>query len=136
MPMVTVVDEEVVRLLAAQPEDEALWVGARDLAAAGWEQKPAGLCRGPICIPLPADGRFHRGDGAVDLAALARHRGQSVVHDEEGLVWLFGMPGETLARTRESLDAPDFTLPDLDGQLHSLSQHRGKKVVLASWASW
>ena len=32
--------------------------------------------------------------------------------------------------------APDFTLPDLDGKLHSLSDYRGKKVVLMSWASW
>jgi peroxiredoxin len=36
----------------------------------------------------------------------------------------------------QSLDAPDFSLPDLDGTLHSLSQHRGKKVLLATWASW
>jgi alkyl hydroperoxide reductase subunit AhpC len=32
--------------------------------------------------------------------------------------------------------APDFTLPDLDGNLHSLSDHRGEKVVLLSWASF
>ena len=35
-----------------------------------------------------------------------------------------------------SLDAPDFSLPDLDGKMHSLSEHRGKKVLLVSWASW
>jgi len=35
-----------------------------------------------------------------------------------------------------SLEAPDFTLPDLDGKLHSLSDYRGKKVLLMSWASW
>ena len=35
-----------------------------------------------------------------------------------------------------SLEAPDFTLPDLDGRLHSLSDYRGKKVFLVSWASW
>ena len=32
--------------------------------------------------------------------------------------------------------APDFTLPDLDGKLHSFSELRGKKVFLATWASW
>ena len=32
--------------------------------------------------------------------------------------------------------APDFTLPDLEGRLHSLSEHRGKKVLLVTWASW
>ena len=32
--------------------------------------------------------------------------------------------------------APDFTLPDLDGNLYSLSDFRGKKVFLLCWASW
>lgn len=26
--------------------------------------------------------------------------------------------------------APDFTLPDQDGTMHSLSQYRGRKVIL------
>jgi peroxiredoxin len=32
--------------------------------------------------------------------------------------------------------APDFTLHDLDGNQVSLSQFRGKKVILNFWASW
>ena len=32
--------------------------------------------------------------------------------------------------------APDFTLKDLDGQLVSLSQFKGKVVLLDFWASW
>ena len=28
------------------------------------------------------------------------------------------------------------TLPDITGKLHSLSDFRGKKVFLATWASW
>ena len=32
--------------------------------------------------------------------------------------------------------APEFTLPDLDGQQVSLSDYRGKRVVLFMWASW
>jgi peroxiredoxin len=35
-----------------------------------------------------------------------------------------------------SLEAPDFALPDLDGKMHSLSDYRGKKVFVVSWASW
>src|SRR5439155_1238873 len=29
-----------------------------------------------------------------------------------------------------------FTLADLDGRLHTLSNHRGKKVLLVAYASW
>ena len=40
------------------------------------------------------------------------------------------------ARELRSLDAPDFTLPDLDGRLHGLADHRGKKILLIAFASW
>ncbi|MBQ3913585.1 MAG: peroxiredoxin [Lachnospiraceae bacterium] len=31
---------------------------------------------------------------------------------------------------KEGTKAPDFTLPDQDGKLHSLSEYRGKRVIL------
>ena len=33
-------------------------------------------------------------------------------------------------------EAPDFTLPSLDGRQVSLSSYRGKKVIVFMWASW
>ena len=33
-------------------------------------------------------------------------------------------------------EAPDFTLPSLDGSPIRLSDYRGKKLVLFMWASW
>ena len=33
-------------------------------------------------------------------------------------------------------EAPDFTLPSLDGGEVRLSDYRGKKLVLFMWASW
>jgi peroxiredoxin len=47
--------------------------------------------------------------------------------------------GEGAARRSDalaSLQAPDFELPDLDGHLHRLSDCRGRRVFLATWASW
>jgi cytochrome oxidase Cu insertion factor (SCO1/SenC/PrrC family) len=32
--------------------------------------------------------------------------------------------------------APDFSLPDLEGRKWSLSQFRGRPVVLFFWATW
>lgn len=89
----------------------------------GWEAKPYGLCRGEVCVPFPLE------DGRVDVRAFAKRLNQPVV--QEGDVWAFGEP-----RRAVTLEAPDFTLPDVDGRLHSLSETRGKKVMLVSWASW
>ena len=33
-------------------------------------------------------------------------------------------------------EAPDFMLPDLAGVPHRLSDLRGQKVFLTTWASW
>jgi hypothetical protein len=62
--------------------------------------------------------------------------GQPVVTDAEFNVSCFGEAASERKRMLTSLDAPDFTLPDLDGKMHSLSDYRGKKVFVVSWASW
>ena len=138
MPATVLVDDTVVTL-TANAEDDALWLDAAELAGSlGWELTPAGFCRGPECVPVPPgrEAEFVRADGRVNLAALARHRGQPVVHDEDRAVWALGRSGEARRATRASLEAPDFALPDLDGRIHRLSEARGTKVLLASWASW
>ncbi len=33
-------------------------------------------------------------------------------------------------------DAPDFTLTDIEGKEHKLSDYRGKNVLLTFWATW
>ena len=43
----------------------------------------------------------------------------------------------TMAATELKQDlAPDFTMYDIDGNAHKLSDFRGKPVVLNFWASW
>ena len=115
-----------------------LWLSADDLRrVSGWEFKPQGFCKGDVCMPVP-DARKSEffASGQFNLAALANLLGQPVVSDEQHHAWCFGEAASERKRTLTSLDAPDFSLPDLDGKMHSLSQYRGKKVLLVSWASW
>ena len=46
------------------------------------------------------------------------------------------MTANTRAAVNVGDEAPDFTLPSLDGSEVRLSDYRGKKVVLFMWASW
>jgi hypothetical protein len=122
----------------AEVAGDALWLSAGDAeAAAGWVAKTEGLCRGEVCVPLPAgrEREFVRGS-RVNVAALWRHLGRPVAHSERGHVWALGGSARDRAATLRSLDAPDFTLPDASGRPHSLSDYRGKKVFLVTWASW
>jgi hypothetical protein len=75
-------------------------------------------------------------EGLLDLAGLARYLGQPVVHDTAHDVWVIGESADDLREGLRSLEAPDFTLPDLEGRPHRLSDHRGAKVFLVTWASW
>src|SRR5262249_19657929 len=62
--------------------------------------------------------------------------GRPVAIDLEEQAAYVGISAAERAKALASLEAPDFTLPDLDGRMHSLSQHRGKKVLLVAYASW
>jgi hypothetical protein len=85
-------------------------------------------------VPVPA-GAVAEG-GAIDVAAVWRHAGHPVVHDHAGRAWVLGTGAAERARALRSLRAPDFALPDLEGRVHALSDHRGRKVLLVTWASW
>jgi hypothetical protein len=134
---------ESVMVETARVEGESLWLDPPALArCGGWEVKPEGLCRGSRCVPVP-QGRAGQAlldlSGAaptVNLTALARHMGQPVAASPEHAVWSIGEAAEDAADRLLSLEAPDFTLPDLDGNPHRLSTFRGRKVFLLAWASW
>ncbi len=104
--------------------------------ALGWSLEERGLCRGDRCVPVRRRERLVGDDGTVDLRELAETLDRPLVIDlEEGIAALGRAAGER-AEQLASLEAPDFTLPDLQGRQHSLSEHRGKKVLLVTWASW
>ena len=72
----------------------------------------------------------------VELAVLAARLGRPLALDvDEGAAYL-GVSASDRRRPLAALQAPLFTLPDLEGRLHSLSNHRGQKVLLVVYASW
>jgi hypothetical protein len=137
--VITVLHEQrETRLPDAVAHGDELWLDHAAIEqATGWSWKAEGLCHGDVCVPLPRvhAGKFARG-GRLNLAAMWRHSGQPVVHDAASSVWVLGSGATQRGAALATLQAPDFTLPDLDGRLHSLSSYRGRKVFLATWASW
>jgi hypothetical protein len=137
--MITVLtDDGQVDAPRAEAVGQALWLPADDaLALTGWALKAEGFCKGSACVPVPPgrEREMIRGD-RVDVAALWRLLGKPVARSDRGDAWVLGEGVEDRAAALASLEAPDFTLPDAEGHLHSLSDHRGKKVLLVTWASW
>ncbi|MBI3513070.1 MAG: redoxin domain-containing protein [Proteobacteria bacterium] len=74
--------------------------------------------------------------GEVDVASFWRAMGAPVLSDDTRETWVLGTAADARRDTLAGLTAPDFTLPDLAGAPHRLSALRGKKVFLATWASW
>ena len=113
---------------------DGLWMSASDAAkVTGWTLKPEGMCRDELCVPLPPAAVKGKD---VDVAAFWTKLGGPVVASDKRDVWALGAPADERNAALEGLAAPDFTLPDVDGTPRTLSQLRGKKVFLATWASW
>ena len=142
--MTTVLHEQAeTACTSGQAEGDELWLSGHDLErTTGWAMKPEGLCKGELCVPVPPGRRaeFVRGDAlnptTLNVTAIWRYMGHPVAHDAAGETWVLGTGATDRASTLRSLEAPDFALPDLAGDIGTLSRHRGRKVLLATWASW
>jgi hypothetical protein len=122
--------------LEATLEGERIFVDGEGLAAAtGWTLKPEGLCREAACVPV-RDRSALVGPAGIDLAAFAAALGRPLALDAAERTAALGTPATDRSSALASLEAPDFSLPDLTGQQHSLAEQRGKKVLLIAYASW
>lgn len=127
-------------------KSQDLWATLADLTrATGFVVKPQGVCRAELCFPLPKNRKseFLFNAGAkngyskwFNLSAFARMLHQPVVYDKSLATWYFGPRPEVENNYLGSFQAPNFTLPDMEGRPHSLSDFRGKKVLIVTWASW
>mgnify|MGYP001027031112 CR=1 FL=1 len=141
-PATILFQEKATSIAHALSKDDDLWVTMLDLkASTGWELKPEGICQDEVCIPIPS-GRtsdfVHEisEENWFNLSEFARLMEQPFARDDTHNVWSFGAQSDEWGSQISHLIAPDFTLPDPDGNLHSLSDFRGKKVFLVCWASW
>ena len=130
----------VVEKTLADPND--LWIVPADLPRVnGFELKPEGACLDELCVPVLQDRDsellvIRSGQKWFNVTELARRLQQPFVADHDQRVWSLGEIPVTRTRFLSAAVAPDFALPDRQGTLLRLSDFRGKKVLLVTWASW
>lgn len=128
--------------LSGQADAADLWVAVDELTKInGLVLKPEGVCLGELCIPLNPKSTSelvieHAGERYINLSGLARQLHQTVIADVDARVWSFGaIPPIEQARIQQA-SAPDFALSNREGKTVRLSDFRGQKVLLLTWASW
>ena len=133
-----VIDDRELTVREAGVSGDELWLSAPAAdSVTGWALKAEGLCKSGVCVPLPLGRERELVDGArMNVAALWRYLGKPIVHSADGSVWVLGESADDRSAMLRSLEAPDFTLPDPSGRPHRLSDYRGRKVLLVTWASW
>lgn len=130
------IDGDRAVAVRASISGDAVRIAADALSeATGWKLEPRGLCRGEVCVPVRERAALADESG-VDLSAFARALGRPLALDVAERAAALGTGAEERSASMATLEAPDFTLPDLAGRMHSLSDHRGKKVLLIAYASW
>ncbi|MBI2800001.1 MAG: redoxin domain-containing protein [Gammaproteobacteria bacterium] len=128
-------DDRVTDVASAKVTGEQLWLTPAELrAVTGWKLETEGLCKEAACVRV--DPQWLDTAGRINLSAFAGHLGQPLTREPAHDAWAFGESVNARRDALFGLEAPNFTLPDLDGKLHSLSDYRGKKVFMYSWGSY
>ena len=113
-----------------------LGVSADDFArATGWTLKAEGLCKGEVCVPV-RDASAMSDGAAIDVVEFARVTGCNIVIDASRNMVAMGEQASSRAASMATLDAPNFTLPDINGNLISLSDFADRKKLILAWSSW
>jgi hypothetical protein len=131
-PATVLFGENTVALEKTRVIDGNLWVQSKDLPRINqFEVKPQGACRADVCIPISKT--LKNGDW-FNLTGFAHKIGEMVVSDQN--VYSFGEIPVLRGSFYNSRIAPDFAVPDRQGKVVHLSDYRGKKVLVVTWASW
>jgi hypothetical protein len=131
-PVTVLYGERVVPVEKARLEGNDLWVRSADLPAVNeFHLKPQGACRADTCIPITKE---MKNGQWFNLTAFAHRIHQPVVADSG--VWSFGEIPVLRGDYYQSRIAPDFAVPDRKGKVIHLSDFKGKKRLVITWASW
>ncbi|PZC41192.1 MAG: hypothetical protein DK305_000182 [Chloroflexi bacterium] len=101
----------------------------------GWILKPEGLCKEEVCIPLKEPLLLLNNDH-VNINQFAKELNRPIASEVSKGVIVLGESASDRANWLYAEQAPDFELPDLNGNMHRLSEHFGKKLCLVVHASW
>jgi hypothetical protein len=124
--------DHTIALDKVRADSQNLWVQSKDLPRINeFEVKPQGACRADVCIPLS---KSLKEGNWFNLTGFARKIGETVVA-EQG-VYSFGEIPVLRGGFYNSRIAPDFAVPDRKGKVVHLSDFRGKKTLVITWASW
>ena len=135
-------NDRVVEIEETLADPNDLWVAPEDLTRiTGFVLKPEGACLDEICILVDQskDNAMmvtRQGRPWFNVTELARKLGQAYVGDHETNLWSFGEIPATRTAFLDGAIAPDFALKDRQGKTVHLSDFRGKKVLIVTWASW
>lgn len=133
--------EKTFTLEAAFVEKGELWIPQSDLKKVnGFELKPEGVCYKSMCIPLPKNNaawiKKSTAGSFFNLTAFAKKMDQQFVTDAKKEVFSFAAVPDLANRQLPLGKAPNFKLKDRKGKTVRLSDFRGKKVLIWTFASW
>ena len=131
-PVTVLYDDRSIAIDRTRPDPNDLWVRAADLPRINqFDLKPQGACRADLCIPISKE--LKSGEW-FNLTGFARRIKQAYVADSGA--WSFGEIPVVRGDFYRSRIAPGFAVPDRRGRVVHLSDFRGKKVLVVTWASW
>jgi hypothetical protein len=133
--MITVITDQEQNVDGVIDGERALIDPSALSTALGWELKPEGLCRDDVCVPVRDRAALFAGE-QLDLAGVASALRRPLVVDADAGVVAVALPSEERRQALQDRHAPRFTLPDLDGSMHSLDEWSGRKKLLFAFASW
>ncbi len=139
--MVVLANDKSTKVTALKKGSDTLWIRADELkAATGFDLKKSGACYDPlnICIPLLEDGftQMEEGNQWLNVTKLSKRLEQACVVNEDKTVWSLGLIPEVRKAMLATAIAPDFEIEDINGDTFRLSDLRGKKVLIVTWATW